>query len=219
MEKKKCPYCGRSILYSTIFSYKKKGVFVCSRCKKESKIKIDKRIFPAFFALVLLLIVFMIIWVGAGNGNNILGTIIVAVLLIGFYYLTPLFVTFIPIKKHYNDMVTQKQEENQYNAPQDTFVFNREAFDKIKKQKIAGALVNNNDDNNIISNTKIEEKYVPIIEDVKESYVSSFDGPLKKIEKNHQYIAQEEQYEEVKEYVPKKRKKPTGNKYSANRRF
>lgn len=223
MKNKKCPYCGRRIMYSSVFATKNKGTFTCTRCKKESKVKIDKSMLILFTALCLLLVVFMIIWSASGLSNSIWGTIIVAVILLSFYFCIPLFVSFIPLKKHLNEMTTQKTYD-EIEATQSTidigYTFNKEAFDRIKKQKTAGALVNLSEEE-ISSQTKVNQRYVPIIENVKEAHSSS-DKPLQKIEKPQRtYIPQNEYYqeEEIKEYVPKKSKKPSGNRYTGNRKL
>ncbi len=217
----KCPYCGRRARYSAVFSHKKKGVYTCSRCKKESKVKVDKKVLVLFAALCLLIVVFMIIWCGVGLANNIFGTIIVALLLFGFYLCTPYFVSFVPIKKHTNDTITQKyyDEDLPKQNIDNTFVFNKEAFDRIKKQKLAGAL--DTPEEEVSSHTKVSERMVPIIEDVKESHSSS-DEPLHKIEKPQTpHVSPYESYrdEPVREYTPRKKKKPNGTRYTANRKF
>ena len=43
MKLAKCPYCGRRLSYLTAQQHKKKGEYLCSRCKKESNVYISYR--------------------------------------------------------------------------------------------------------------------------------------------------------------------------------
>ena len=96
MKGKKCPYCGRRITYLTVFHEKKHGVYECTRCKKESKVKIDKRLIISFAALVLLIILYIIFWRNSPFYNNILGIIPPIVCLIVFFAMSLIsFVLFI----------------------------------------------------------------------------------------------------------------------------
>ena len=220
---KKCPYCGRKIDYSAILKNKRHGSYACERCKKESKVKIDNKMIILFVALCLLVVIFMIGWVSAGLANNIWGVIIVAILMLFFNLATPAFVSFAPLKKYINEATGKITEEkiDVDSFGESDFVFNREAFDKIKKQKEMGALSFDVENDNISSSS---ENMIPVIEDVKEGHISSSSGPLYKINRqprqNNEY--NEEFYsgiDDVKPYTPRKNRKTEGNKYTANRKF
>lgn len=208
MEGKKCPYCGRRISYFTTFHEKKQGLHSCPRCNKECKIKTDLRLIFGFAAVALIVIMFMIIWLNSGNYNNPLGIVVVAAILLAFYFSTPLFVRFVPLKKY-----TRSNDDSGYredNGEQDDFsyTFNRDVFDEVKKNRRTQSA-------KPAEKTVVRE--VPIIKNVSEAQASSSDAPLKRVVSQPEYEEEPEvEYrEEVKTYVPKK--KPDGSKYTANR--
>ena len=136
MKNKKCPYCGRRISYWNVFNSKSKGIYECSSCNKKSKVKIDKRMIALFVILCLLILVFMLMWnMILGLTNNIFGVIIVAVLVFGFYFATPLFIGFVPIKSVLEDSRKRNGESVDVNNMTSDYKFNREAFDIIKQRK------------------------------------------------------------------------------------
>jgi len=220
---KKCPYCGRRIDYSSVFKNKKHGSYACERCKKESKVKIDNKMIILFVAVCLLVIVFMIGWVGAGLANNFWGVVIVGIILLAFNLATPSFISFVPLKKYINEATGKITEEriDVESFGDSDFVFNREAFDRIKKQKEMGLHSFDVESDNISSSS---ENMIPVIEDVKEGHISSSSGPLHKINRQPRYY--EENQEEIfsnkgdaKVYTPRKNRKTEGSKYTANRKF
>lgn len=220
---KKCPYCGRRIDYALIFKNKKHGSYACERCKKESKVKVDNKMIILFVALCLLVIVFMIGWVSAGLANNLWGVVIVAILMLAFNFATPVFVSFVPLKKYINEATGKITEEkvDVESFGDSNFVFNREAFDRVKRQKELGMNSFDVESDNISSSS---ENMIPVIEDVKEGHISSSSGPLHKINRQpRQYEEYQEEIfsgsEDVKRYTPRKNRKPDGNKYTANRKF
>ena len=152
MKNKKCPYCGRRISYWNVFNSKSKGIYECSSCNKKSKVKIDKRMIALFVILCLLILVFMLMWnMFLGLTNNIFGVIIVAVLVFGFYFATPLFIGFVPIKSVLEDSRKRNGDSVDIDNMSTDFKFNREAFDIIKQRK---AQANNipEEPNNIVEN-------------------------------------------------------------------
>lgn len=225
MKNKKCPYCGRRISYWNVFNSKSKGIYECSSCNKKSKVKIDKRMIALFAILCLLILVFMLLWnMILGLTNNIFGVIIVALLVFGFYFATPLFIGFVPIKSVLEDSRKRNGDSVNIDTSSD-YKFNREAFDIIKQRK---AQANNipSEPNNVAESKvdnlieKIEkEPYVPIIEDVSESHFSS-EEPLQKV--NHTRVFQKPesvQVEDVKVVQEQKKKRPDGTKFTANRKL
>ena len=216
MKGKKCPYCGRRISYLTVFHEKKHGVFECTRCKKESKVKVDKRLIIAFIILVLFIILYTVFWRTSGYYNNILGIIPPIVVLIAFYFCTPFFIKFVPLKRFLDDI---ERKHEQQDSTEDTntsqeFVFNKKIFDEIKNKRKAPSSIEEKIDRII----EQEESYVPVIEDVSEAHTSS-QATLKRVTKQPVYSEKSKIPEEdVKQYVPKK-EKPDGTKYTANRKF
>lgn len=226
MKNKKCPYCGRRISYFTVFHVKNRGLYRCTRCKKESKIKTDFRLVLSFLVVCLLVIMFMIFWNTSGFYNSFWGVVIVALLLALFYFATPLFVSFIPLKKYKNDIKrhiqTSAEEELPGESEDRDYVFNRDVFEKAKNNRIHPAKEETaeNKADNLTDNIEAEPM-VPVIRDVSKAH-ASFDAPLQK--KRHPFPVYEErniystQEEEIKEYTPKK-KKPDGSMYTANRKL
>lgn len=203
MEGKKCPYCGRRISYLTTFNEKKRGMHICARCKKESKIKTDMRLIIAFIAVCLMVVMFMIVWNGSGNYNSIWGVVIVAAALVLFYFCTPLFIRYVPLKKYSKFLETDHEANRDF----ERFTFNKDIFNEVKKNRKP--------------QSKPEEKTVirevPIIKNVSESHASS-DAPLKRVVTRPEFEEEEpevEFHEDVRTYKPKK----AGSKYTANRRF
>lgn len=242
---KHCPYCGRRISYFTTFHEKKRGIHTCTRCKKESKIKTDLRLIVAFIAVVLLVIMFIIVWSGSGNYNNFLGVIITAVILLVFYFLTPLFVRFIPLKKYMEESPVREEYEYEYEYEPDydyeydddipelgedeinkEYTFNRDIFDEIKERRNSTIARNNAENSDNIEHTKIADKnYVPIINDVTEAHASSSNEPLKKVKTPSYSYPNYESYENFDDEpatyhkTRKKNNRPDGSKYTANRKF
>ena len=216
MKGKKCPYCGRRISYLTIFHEKKHGVFECTRCKKESKVKIDKRLIISFIILVLFIILYTVFWRTSGYYNNILGIIPPIIVLIVFYFCTPFFIKFVPLKRFLDDIDRKPESQvstEETNTSQE-FVFNKKIFDEIKNKRNTPSSIEEKIDRII----EQEENYVPVIEDVSEAHTSS-QATLKRVSKQSVYSEQVNLPEEdVKQYVPKK-EKPDGTKYTANRKF
>ena len=215
MKGNKCPYCGRRISYMTTFHEKNHGVYECTRCKKESKIKIDKKLIITFIVLVLIIILYIVFWRSSGLYNNILGIIPPVILLTAFYFSTPLFIKYIPLKRFLDDI--KKSEESGSSVTDtisaDEYIFNRKVFDEIKNKRNTPA---SSIEKKIERIVEQEEKYIPVIEDVSEAHTSSH-STLKRVSSNHS--AEQTVYEEdVRQYIPKK-EKPDGTRYTANRKF
>ena len=216
MKGKKCPYCGRRITYFTVFHEKKHGVYECTRCKKESKVKIDKKLIISFVILVLLIILYIIFWRNSAFYNNFLGVIPPIIALIVFYFCTPLFIKFVPLKRFLDDIERKKDRTEPTEEPETStdFVFDKKVFDEIKSRRSAPSSVEERIDRVIAE----EEAYVPVIEDVSEAHTSS-QAPLKRVTRPARPETPPQQDEDdVKPYVPKK-DKPNGSKYTANRKF
>ena len=214
MKGKKCPYCGRRISYMTVFHDKKHGIYECNRCKKECKIKAGKKLLISYVILVLLIILYFILWRSSTFYNNFLGVIPPIIALIIFYFCTPFFIKFVPLKRFLDDIERKKEPEPQAEeyVPEQEFVFDKRIFDEIKNKRNAPTSVEEKIDRII----EEEENYVPIIEDVSEAHTSS-QSTLKRVNRTQPTYTQNEVVEDdVKQYVPKK-EKPNGSKYTANR--
>ena len=214
MKGKCCPYCGRKISYLKTFHNKKKGIYTCVRCKKESRIKTDMRLLAAFAAVFLTAVLIVIFWQNSESYNTPWGIFAVAFLFIAFYFCTPFFVRYVALKKNLKE---EPKEEIFKSTVDDDYVFNRDVFDQIKKNRASLRKE---------SAEKEKERLVPVIKDVSEGHASS-DTPLKKVNKSPaERIVEEiieenkamESEEDVKTYTPKA-KKPDGSRYTANRKF
>lgn len=236
---KYCPYCGRRISYFTTFHEKKRGIHTCSRCKRESKIKTDFRLIVAFIAVVLLVLMFILVWNGSSNYNNFWGVIITAGILTVFYFCTPLFIRFVPLKKYHQHDMEREEFEYEYEPlpdedeidPDKEFTFNKDIFDSIKEKRKSTIVRNNEENSDNLENTKIADKnYVPIINDVTQAHASSSEAPLRRVtpqvnreeyEEKVDYYNQRDNFDDIapRRKIQTKNKKPDGSKYTANRKF
>lgn len=217
MKNKKCPYCGRRIGYFTIFREKKHGIYKCARCKKESKIKIDLKMLLAFLGVVLLTVLYIVLWRNSSFYNDFSGILPPVIILLVFYFLTPLFINFVPLKNVVEENKTQKERVSLNEKTKDKdFIFNKKIFDQIKNNRQAPKSIDEK-----IDAALSDEPKVPVIKDVSEAHASSSDAPLKKVNRaqhfrDEEYIPPQE--EEIKTYTPSK-SKPDGSKYTANRKL
>lgn len=244
MKRKKCPYCGKRVSYVSSFASRRKGEFVCQRCGKESKVIISKAVFLVFSLAAVISLAVMAAWIYTEHLNNPWGILLVAVPLIIFSLITPKFVNYEPLKKYKKSMEARKagieysdnlvtselDSKDLYSFPSASldnsgkFQINSDVFNKIKAERTAAREELGKDD--ILSDSgavKVESEnksYVPIINDVSENHGYA-DAPLKKIHsenlssvsRTRHYIPEPEDLEESE------RKKPDGNRYSANRKF
>ena len=213
---KVCPYCKKRIRYKSLFKVKKKGVFYCDRCKKESKVKINNKLLVMFLAVTLIALLFIIIWCANGLANNFLGVIIVALIFFSFYLYTPLLLEFVGLKKYVGEKPIKNNDEK-INEEKEDFVFNKEIFEQIKRERAKRNFEEENKEIKSPQSTKI-----PIIEDVKEGHISSSDEPLHKINRRKkEYYKEEvfEEYEEVKKYRPRQKRENNKSRYTANRKL
>lgn len=175
MKGKRCPYCGKRISYFSAFASRKKSIMTCPRCGKNSKVRISKKVWIvfAFFALISLAI--MAVCIFADMINNAFSIAFVAVPLIIFMLMTPMFVRFEPLKKYKTSMEARKAgieyadnltaDEFEINEPVITFPsaksvsardiesdndtsqfsINADVFNKIKAERNAARLEINSD--------------------------------------------------------------------------
>lgn len=115
MKLAKCPYCGRRIPYFTAFMKKSEGEYFCKRCGRESNIVVRKQIFTLFASALLLSLIIMIFYLIFGKITNIIGIFLVAIPLIIFSIMSPMFLRLIPLKKYANQPVNVNQRKSQRN--------------------------------------------------------------------------------------------------------
>lgn len=198
---KNCPYCGRRISYFTVFHEKKHGLYTCRRCHKESKVKTDFRLLAAFAAVALLMLLFIIVWNNSEFYDSFWGVVIVAAVLTVFYFLTPVFVRFIPLRRY---LENEEEPEIDITSAVSGFKFNRDVFDTVMKNRKKAKLSE-------------EAPQDPEIKPVSSAHSSS-DAPLKRVHTRER--AHEE--EQVRTYVPKHsagNDKKTGSHYTGNRKL
>ena len=108
MKAKKCPYCSKRISYISGFSSRRKSEYICTRCGKESKVIINKMIFVGFALAVAVAAGIMLYWIKSGNISNPLGVLLVAVPLVIFMLISPVFLNYVPLKKYKKSMEAKK---------------------------------------------------------------------------------------------------------------
>lgn len=108
MKAKKCPYCSKRISYISGFSSRRKSEYICTRCGKESKVVINKMIFVGFALAVAVAAGIMLYWIKSGNISNPLGVLFVAVPLVIFMLISPVFLNYVPLKKYKKSMEAKK---------------------------------------------------------------------------------------------------------------
>ncbi len=235
MRKKKCPYCGKRVSYSLAFSSRRKALYICPRCGKESKVTINKKILILFAVCVIIAVAVMMIWIFADLTSNPLGIIMVALPLVIFAFVSTRFLNYEPLKKYkksmeakkagieYSDnLITSELEEKEPVSFEHTgqFNLNSDVFNKIKAERTAAREKLQNT-GAISDSSKIEtDNYISIFDNVSESHTST-DTPLKKIHKEPSVVTRTRHYIPEQEDLSATRviKKPAGNKYSANRKF
>ena len=199
----------------TVFHEKKHGKYTCSRCKKDCKIKTDMRLMLAFVAVVLVSVLYIIFWMGSSFHNQFIGVVPPIIIMVAFYFCTPLFVSFVPLKEYVKKEEKTPQEYEIIKPEEESFVFDRDLFEQIKQNR------NSSPDIDSKIDMVNEEHKVPVIKDVSEAHASS-DAPLKKVPKSSAKVQPEywevPDDEDVKQYVPKNTK-PDGTKYTANRKL
>ncbi len=109
MKLAKCPYCGRRLSYTSAFMYKSKGEYRCNRCKKESNIYINKKMWLAFTLTLMVAIIAMTFIIMYLADKNPFVFLLVMIPFMIFYLFVPFFVTLRPLKK-YRDFVSQQQK-------------------------------------------------------------------------------------------------------------
>ena len=143
MKLAKCPYCGRRLSYSSAFMYKSKGEYKCTRCKKESNIFINKKMWLAFTLTMMVAIVAMILIIMYLANKSPFMFLLVMIPFMIFYLFVPFFVNLRPLKK-YRDFVIQQQkftkpeilppitdEEFEHSGP----IINTDVFNQIKAKR------------------------------------------------------------------------------------
>lgn len=235
MRVKKCPYCGKRVSYSLAFSSRRKALYICPRCGKESKVTINKKILILFAVCVIIAVAVMLFWIFADLTSNPLGIVLVALPLVIFAFASTRFLNYEPLKKYkksmeakkagieYSDnLITSELEEKETVSFENTgqFNLNSDVFNKIKAERTAAREKLQNT-GKISNSAKIEkDNYISITNNVSESHTST-DTPLKKISKEQSVVTRTRHYipEQEDLSATKVIKKPAGNKYSANRKF
>lgn len=175
MKSKKCPYCGRRVSYISSFSSRRKAEYVCARCGKESKVVVNKAIYLVFALFVVIAIAIMVVAFVTDSVNNPIYMALVALSLIIFMFISPLFLHFEPFKKYrksmearkagieYSDNLAAAELESSETAPIASSVFentgsfrlNSDVFNKIKAERTA-ARANLKTDSNEISSGSVK---------------------------------------------------------------
>lgn len=108
MKAKRCPYCGKRMSYFSVFASRKKGEMTCSRCGKNSKVHISRKIMIIFAIFALMSLAVMAFCIFAKILYNPFSIALVAIPLIIFMFVTPMFVSYEPFKKYKPSMEARK---------------------------------------------------------------------------------------------------------------
>ncbi len=231
---KRCPYCGKRVPYFSAYMSRRKAEYVCSRCGKESRVAIRKAVIVAFIICAIISVGIFAAWVIMKMTSNPLGIALVALPLIIFLIISPKYVTYEPLKKYKKSMEARKagleysdsfaigsidDEISSVSDATGQFKINADIFNEIKSERNSSK--NQAESDNIVSNSdQIEarkESYVDVNDNVRASH-SSDDAPLKKIHSEGARINRTRHYIPVEE-PEEEPQKPSGDKYSANRKF
>lgn len=241
MRVKKCPYCGKRVPYATAFSSRRKGEYICERCGKESKVKIEGKIYLMFVLTAAISIAVMAGWIFAGLVSNFFGVVLVSVPLVIFSFITPNFIYYEPLRKYKKSMEARKEgiaysdnliisdfdEKEKFSFSKDSienFRINSDVFNKIKTERNAAREQLKGEDlisdSAKVSAQKNQSSYIPVINNVSQNHVS-VDAPLRKIRsETKQSINRMQHYIPIESDSSEDEKsKKDGNRYSANRKF
>ena len=246
MKRKKCPYCGRRVSYSSAFNSRRKAEYVCKRCGRESRVVINRTVIPVFIICAVLSAVVFFLWVYFRMTYNPLGILAVALPLIIFGIISPKFVRFEPLRKYKKTMeakragaafsdnlLTADTEDEGVTENSGAFKINPDLFSKIKSER--SAVKEQGSDSDVISSYSGEVQtednpYVHVIDDISEGHAVD-DAPLKKLHsEGSRIINRTSHYFQTPEETPaeesaaeeedvKEYKRPDNNRYSGNRRF
>lgn len=146
MKGKRCPYCGKRISYFSAFASRKKSIMTCPRCGKNSKVRISKKVWAVFAVFALISLAIMAVCIFANMLNNALSIVFVAVPLFIFILMTPMFVSYEPLKKYKTSMEARKAgieyadnltaDEFEINEPVITFPSVRNVSEKEVKTDV-----------------------------------------------------------------------------------
>lgn len=245
MKIKKCPYCSKRVSYISGFSSRRKSEYICTRCGKESKVVINKMIFIGFALAVAVAAGIMLYWIKSDNISNPLGILFVAIPLVIFMLITPLFLNYLPLKKYKKSMEAKKAgmvySDNITGDIADEFEFNpiktstvtedftpkvaidTSVFNQLKQKRDAERIQLqeklNREDNEVKADKTAT--FVPVIGNVKEEH-AAVDAPLKKIRSDA-----DSGFSRSRHYISqnedndgtKRAEKSDTNKYTANRKF
>ena len=119
-----CPYCGKKVPYFRTFVMKSKCDYICSNCKRESKISVSQKIKKVFLAALLVSVFVIILNMIFQSTDNITLVALSFLPMVIFYLLIPFYINLKPYIK-YRDVVcerlktleeTKKQERAQRRA-------------------------------------------------------------------------------------------------------
>lgn len=208
MRAKRCPYCGKRISYFSVFASRKKGEITCERCGKNSKVYVSRKIFFVFAVFVLLSLAVMTVFIVMDMLYNPLAIVLVAVPLLIFMLMTPMFVIYEPFKKYkpsmeakkagieYADNLTADEfeltepaatftqpkntavKDSEIISDDDSFNINSDIFNRIRAERNAARAGLNSDSGE--EKTVQEKSVVSVIKNVSEDHASTGAG-LKKI--------------------------------------
>lgn len=107
MKLETCPYCGKKVPYFRAFVIKSKCDYVCSACKRESKISVSQKLKKVFLAALLISLLIIIINMIFQSTDNITLVALSFLPMVIFYLLIPFYIKLKPYLK-YRDVVCER---------------------------------------------------------------------------------------------------------------
>lgn len=102
-----CPYCGRRVSYFRMLTLKTNCDYICTHCKRESKIGISSNFkYPFFIALGISIVIILVNMINYSTDNLVLLAFTFAPMVL-FFLLVPFFIILKPYIK-YRDIVCER---------------------------------------------------------------------------------------------------------------
>lgn len=102
-----CPYCGNKVPYFKLFVIKSKCDYVCTKCKRESKISTSQKLNKTFYLAVLISALIILINIIFKSTDNLWLVALSFLPMVIFYLLIPFYIKLKPYIK-YRDVVCER---------------------------------------------------------------------------------------------------------------
>lgn len=102
-----CPYCGNKIPYFRLFVIKSKCDYVCSKCKRESKISISSKMKTPFYVALLISALIILVNMIFKSTDKLWLVALCLLPMVIFYLMIPFYIKLKPYIK-YRDVVCER---------------------------------------------------------------------------------------------------------------